>query len=83
MLRSSPFSGRTPDKIASPLPTFSANVPACLFAILDWILHHLKTSPRSLLIFLSLLIVAFVLEDFLQRYRADETWLRRACTSVF
>jgi len=46
-----------------------ASVAACLFAILVWILYTLKTSPHSLTIFFSFLIIAFVSEGLLQIYR--------------
>lgn len=45
------------------------SVVACLSAILVWILYTLKTSPSSLSLFFSFLIIAFVSEALLQRYR--------------
>ena len=44
------------------------SVAACLFAILLWVLHTFETSPGSLVIFLSFLIISFVAEGLLQRY---------------
>jgi amino acid transporter len=44
------------------------SVAACLFAILLWVLHTIETSPASLVIFLSFLIISFVAEGLLQRY---------------
>jgi amino acid transporter len=45
------------------------SVLACVLAILVWFLYTLSTSPHSLLIFLSFLIIAFVAEILLQRIR--------------
>ena len=44
------------------------SVAACLIAILIWVLYTLKTSPGSLAIFLSFLVISFVAEGLLQRY---------------
>jgi amino acid transporter len=44
------------------------SVAACSFAILLWAQHTYKTSPGSLLIFLSFLIMSFVAEGLLQRF---------------
>ena len=44
------------------------SVVACLLAILVWMTYTLKTSPGSLWIFLSFLIIAFVAEALLQRF---------------
>ena len=44
------------------------SVAACSTAILLWVLHTFKTSPGSLLLFLSFLIMSFVAEGLLQRF---------------
>ena len=61
-----------------------SSVLACLLAILVWILYTLKTSPGSLSIFLSFLILAFVSESLLQRYHGrrilvQKDWGARPC----
>jgi len=45
-----------------------SSVIACLLAILVWLTYTFKTSPGSLWIFLSFLIIAFVAEGLLQRF---------------
>ena len=45
------------------------SVVACVTAILVWIFYTVKTSPDSLVIFLSFLIIAFIAEGILQRFR--------------
>jgi amino acid transporter len=45
------------------------SVVVCLLAFLIWIIYTLKTSPGSLWIFLSFLMIAFVAEGLLQRFR--------------
>jgi amino acid transporter len=44
------------------------SVAACSLAILVWVAYTLKTSPDSLWIFLSFLVIAFVAEGLLQRF---------------
>jgi hypothetical protein len=45
-----------------------SSVIACLLAILVWLTYTFKTSPGSLWIFLSFLVIAFVAEGLLQRF---------------
>jgi len=44
------------------------SVAACSSAILLWVLYTLRTSPGSLVVFLSFLVISFVAEGLLQRY---------------
>jgi amino acid transporter len=48
------------------------SVVACVSAILIWILYTLKTSPGSLSIFVSFLVIAFVSEGLFQRFRGRQ-----------
>jgi hypothetical protein len=47
----------------------NASVVACAFAILVWMVYTVKYSPGIFPIFLSFLLIAFVSEFLLQRYR--------------
>jgi amino acid transporter len=47
----------------------NASVVACAFAILVWMVYTVKYSPGNFPIFLSFLLIAFVSEFLLQRYR--------------
>lgn len=49
------------------------SVATCFLAILVWIVFTLKTSPGSFGIFLSFLVIAFVAEGLLQRFRGKRT----------
>ncbi len=44
------------------------SVLACLFAVGVWFIYTMKYAPQSLGIFISFLIIAFVVEGLLQRY---------------
>lgn len=53
------------------------SVVACLAAILIWVLYTLRTSPGSLLTFLSFLVIAFLSEGLLQRFMGRRILSRR------
>jgi amino acid transporter len=59
----------------------SLSVIACIVAILIWIMYTLETSPKSLGIFLSFIVVAFAAEGLLQRFHGRRVLADRVASS--